>query len=157
MKIASIALSILAALLLIYVLAAPIGPAPGFVIGGTETPVPSTWPDTSDVHEIRLKVPGFLPRVVIIWVIDYQGTLYVVGSPESGWTQMIGDASEVAMRLGDNTYKLMATRTNVDLATILTAYGEKYIEDYPDIVSSFPSVEEAVDQVAVFKLTAPSS
>ena len=94
------------------------------------------------------------PRVVTIWVIEYTGDLYVVGSPDNGWTSRIGDRGKVAMRLGDNTYSLVATRTTVELEEIITAYAAKYIDDYPDIVNSFPSVEEAKGLAAVFRLTA---
>ncbi len=48
---------------------APIGPMPGVFIGGTQTATPAVWGNTSAEHEIRLKVPGTIPRVVIIWVI----------------------------------------------------------------------------------------
>ena len=153
-KIARIATPVLALLLVIYVVATPIGPVSGYFIGGTATEAPAAWPDTSDVHEILLKVPGFPPRVVTIWVIEYTGDLYVVGSPDNGWTSRIGDRGKVAMRLGDNTYSLVATRTTVELEEIITTYAAKYIDDYPDIVNSFPSVEEAKGQAAVFRLTA---
>lgn len=84
--------------------AAPVGPLPGFFIGGEPTAVPEHWPDTSNVDEIQLKVPGTLPRVVTMWVVDYEGDLHVVGSRESGWVRMIGQGAPVEMRLGDRTY-----------------------------------------------------
>ena len=132
--------------------AAPIGPMPGFIIGGQTTAAPGTWPDTSDVHEIKLKVPGTLPRVVIIWVIQQQGELHVVGSPESGWVKQLGNGGPVEMRLGDNTYALNAERLTANADPILTAYVDKYRPDYPDIVADFPSAEEAPGQFALFRL-----
>ena len=143
---------IIVVLLVVGVLLAPIGPVPGFFIGGSPADAPETWPDTSDVHEIRLKVPGTLPRVVIIWVIDYAGELYVVGSAESGWVKMIGLQSPVEMRLEGSTYPLTATRLEAGWEPMMAAYVDKYRPDYPDIVSGFPSPEEASGQIAVFKL-----
>ena len=104
MRILKIALAVLAALAVVVLLAAPIGPLPGVFIGGTATPPPATWEDTSGIDEIRLKAPGAIPRVVIIWVIDVGGELYVVGMKESGWTQRIGDGAPVEVRIGDATY-----------------------------------------------------
>lgn len=139
-------------LLAVIAYAAPIGPMPGFFIGGTETAVPERWPDTSDVHEIKLKVPGTLPRVVIIWVIQHQGELHVVGSPDSGWVKQLGNGGPVAMRLGDNTYALTAERLSAGAEPIITAYVDKYRPDYPDIVADFPPPEEAEGQFALFRL-----
>lgn len=134
-------------------LVAPVGPLPGFLIGGTPTPAPETWPDTSDVDEILLEVPGTLPRVVTIWVIEVASELYVTGYTESGWVQMLGDGGLVRMRLGDETYSLTATAVTDDATPILTAYMDKYRPDYPDIVAGFPSPEEARDSYAVFRLS----
>ncbi|MBM4206272.1 MAG: hypothetical protein FJ194_19380 [Gammaproteobacteria bacterium] len=70
MKVVKIVLYVLVALLIAGLILAPIGPVPGVFIGGTATNSPATWPDTSDVDEIRLGVNGTIPRVVIIWVVD---------------------------------------------------------------------------------------
>ena len=113
---------------------------------------PTQWPDTSATHEIKLKVPGTLPRVVIIWVVEQAGDLYVVGANDSVWVDMIGQSSPVEMRLGDNTYALTATLVASGWEPILTAYVDKYRPDYPDIVAGFPSPEEAQGTVAVFRL-----
>ena len=152
MKVLKIALPSLLALALIVALVAPIGPMPGIFIGGTLTEAPAQWADTSSVHEIKLKVPGTLPRVVIIWVIEYASELYVVGSKDSGWVTMIDAVSPVEMRLGDTTYALNASRVTEGWQPILEAYVEKYRADYPDIVAGFPSVDEAEELVAVFRL-----
>lgn len=143
-------------LIVVVTIAAPIGPLPGLFIGGTATEVPARWPDTSDVHEIRLKVPGTLPRVVIIWVIDHDGELHVVGAPGSGWVSMLGDGGPVQMRLGDETYDLTATRVTDGWQPVLQAYVDKYRPDYPDIVAGFPPMEEAEGQFALFRLEARS-
>ena len=150
-------LSAFLVLAVLFVFVAPIGPVPGFFIGGKETPVPNEWPDTSGVNEILLKVPGTPARVVVIWLIQVEGTIYVVGNADSGWVQRIGEQGPVSMRLEGNTYALQANRTTENLADIVTAYKDKYRPNYPDIVAGFPSLEEAKDGFAVFRLSAPAS
>ena len=131
---------------------APIGPLPGFFIGGTATATPERWPDTSEVDEILLEVQSTPPRVVTIWVVAYDGELHVVGAPDSGWVSRLGDGGPVRMRLGDNTYALNAERITDNWRAILGAYIEKYEADYPEIIAGFPSVEEAEGQFALFRL-----
>jgi hypothetical protein len=83
-KMLKIAALVVSLLVVILIGLAPIGPMPGVFIGGTQTATPAVWGNTSAEHEIRLKVPGTIPRVVIIWVIQYENDLYIVGSKESG-------------------------------------------------------------------------
>ncbi len=149
LKIVSIAIVVV---LIVIAVVAPIGPMPGFFIGGTATPPPATWPDTSDIDEITLKAPGMLPRVVIIWVVEHLGELYVVGANDSGWVSMLGQSAPVEMRLEDNTYTLQAKRVTEDWASVLNAYVEKYRPGYPEIINSFPPIEEAAGAIAVFQL-----
>lgn len=145
-----LAVLVLAGAVLIVIL--PIGPVPGFFIGGTPAEAPAEWEDTSGIHEIRLKVGGAIPRVVIIWLIKYDQEIHIVGARESGWVKMIGDGSPVEMRLGDNTYSLNAEPAIDDILQVLTAYGDKYRPDYPDIVASFGEPEDFVGGTRVFKL-----
>lgn len=152
MKIVKLIVAAAVALAVIAALAAPIGPLPGFFIGGTATPAPAQWPDTSDVDEILLKVPGTPPRVVTIWVIDHDGALHVVGAPDSGWVERIGDGAPVQMRIDDRTYDLTARRIKDGWQPVLEAYVAKYRDDYPDIIAGFPPLEEAEGQFALFRL-----
>lgn len=145
-------IAFVAAILATLVFVTPIGPMPGFFIGGQPTPVPKAWPDTSKVDEILLKVPGTLPRVVIIWVVQVDSALYVVGSRSSGWVQRIADGANVEMRLSGNTYALAAVPIRQELERVVNAYKNKYRADYPDIVAGFPTLEEAGDQFGVFRL-----
>ena len=145
-------IAFVAAMLATLVFVTPIGPMPGFFIGGQPTPVPKAWPDTSKVDEILLKVPGILPRVVIIWVVQFDSALYVVGSRSSGWVQRIADGANVEMRLSGNTYALAAVPIRQELERVVDAYKNKYRADYPDIVAGFPTLEEAGDQFGVFRL-----
>ena len=152
MKILKIASGLVLVVAVVIAIAAPIGPLPGFFIGGEQSAAPAKWPDTSAVHEIQLKVPGTLPRVVTIWVVDHEGELYVVGSRGSGWVKMIGQGAPVEMRLEGRTYALKAVPVTEGWEAVLEAYVEKYRPDYPEIVADFPPVDEARDQVAVFRL-----
>ena len=145
-------IAFVAAMLATLVFVTPIGPMPGFFIGGQPTPVPKAWPDNSKVDEILLKVPGILPRVVIIWVVQVDSALYVVGSRSSGWVQRIADGANVEMRLSGNTYALAAVPIRQELERVVNAYKSKYRADYPDIVAGFPTLEEAGDQFGVFRL-----
>jgi hypothetical protein len=152
MKILRIVALVLLAVGVVVAIVAPIGPLPGFFIGGEPTPAPASWPDTSEVHEIDLKVPGTLPRVVTIWVVEHDGELHVVGSGESGWVRMIGGGAPVEMRLEGHTYALQAEPVAEGKELVLQAYVDKYRPDYPDIVASFPTASEASTGVAVFRL-----
>ena len=147
-------IAFVASMLATLVFVTPIGPMPGFFIGGQPTPVPKAWPDTSKVDEILLKVPGILPRVVIIWVVQVDSALYVVGSRSSGWVQRIADGANVEMRLSGNTYALAAVPIRQELERVVNAYKNKYRADYPDIVAGFPTLEEAGDQFGVYRLDA---
>ncbi len=153
MKFVKYGVSALVIILVVVALIAPIGPLPGFMIGGTETTAPDNWQDTSQLHEVRLQVAGTLPRTVIIWVIEYAGELYVVGSSESGWVKMIGGGSSVKLRIEDATYALTASPVATGWEPIMQAYVEKYEPDYPEIIAGFPDIEEAKGLISVFKLS----
>jgi len=152
MKILKRSLIVVVVVLAALIVVAPIGPLPGVFIGGKETAPPATWPDTSTTHEIKLRVPGTPPRVVIVWVIDHGGDLHVVGAKDSGWVSMLGAGGPVEMRLGDSTYPVRASRVTEGWQDVLSAYVEKYRPDYPDIIAGFPSLEEAEGTVAVYRL-----
>lgn len=152
MKILKTSVIVAVVLLALLIVIAPVGPLPGVFIGGTKTAVPETWPDTSKTHEIRLSVPGTLPRVVIVWVVEHAGELHVVGASNSGWVSMLGAGGPIEMRLGDDTYALRASRVTDGWQDVLNAYVEKYRPDYPDIVAGFPSLDEAEGTVAVYRL-----
>ena len=87
-----------------------------------------------------------------IWVIQYDSELYVTGYNKSGWVRKLGKGGPVKMRLGDNTYPLIATAVKNNAQAVLTAYMDKYRPDYPDIVAGFPTSEEASDSFTLFKL-----
>jgi hypothetical protein len=153
MKALKIAVPILAILGVLLVWMLPIGPAAGIFIGGSDSTAPDTWPDTSSVHEIKLKVAGnILPSVVNIWLAQVENSLYIVGATDSGWVSKLGTGSPVQMRMANDTYTLQARLVTTGWQPILEAYQDKYRPDYPDIVNGFPTIEEAATSIAVFKL-----
>ena len=137
---------------LIVALVAPIGPLPGFFIGGTLTEPPAEWGKIAEAHEIELKAPGTLPRVVLIWMAEHGGDLHVLGAKNSGWVTRIGDNAPVEVRIGASTYALQASSTTQGWQPVLDAYIAKYTTDYPEIVASMASSAEAADTYAVFRL-----
>ncbi len=143
---------ILIVLLVAFVFVTPVGPVPGFLIGGAPTEAPVSWGDTSDIHEIKLEVPGLLPRVVIIWVVQAAGELHIVGARDSGWVTMLKEGGPVRMRMRDSTYSLKANLVNTDREPVMEAYVAKYRPDYPEIVNGFPSLEDAAGSFSVFRL-----
>ncbi len=153
MKVMKITALILLAGLILLAWIAPLGPMPGIFIGGTSSDLPESWDNTSDIHEIKLEVQGMLPRVVIIWVVQVDGDLHVVGSNTSGWVQMLDQGGSVRIRMGDKTYSLVANRVKTGWEPILEAYMNKYRADYPEIIEGFPALEEAALTTSVYRLS----
>ncbi len=154
MKALKISVVVLAVLLAAFVAMAPVGPVPGFFIGGEAAEMPDRWGDTSSVHEVLLKVEGgVLPRVVTIWMVQVEGDLYALGSAESGWISALGSGGPVLLRIQDRTYALNARRLADGWQPILAAYLDKYRPHYPEIVASIESGEESAGGVAVYRLT----
>ena len=156
MKILKVVALSLIVVIAIVVWAAPLGPLPGVFIGGTQSSLPATWGDTRQIHEIKLAVgEGVIPRVVIVWVVQVDGDLHVVGAKESGWTTALGNGGPVRMRMGDKTYSMQASLLSTGWQPILETYIAKYQADYPDIVQGFPDIAEAAGSTSVFRLTGP--
>ncbi len=152
-KILKIAVPTLILIIIIIAWLAPIGPLPGFIIGGAATDTPADWGDTSKTDEITLEVQGDIPRVVTVWVVQVDGDLHVVGSKESGWVNKLGRGGAVRLRMGANTYSLNASLITDGWEPILAAYVNKYRPNYADIVDSFPPLEEAAATTSVFRLS----
>jgi len=131
---------------------APIAMMPGFFIGGSTTPAPSSWEDTGAIDEVRLKVGGLIPRVVIIWVVQVEGELYVTGAKDSGWVTRLGDGGEAELRIGDNTYPVVAERQSENLDKLINAWYDKYRPNYPDIVGAMSEASTEPRSYAIFKL-----
>lgn len=140
-------------IIVLFVVLAPIGPLPGFFIRGTAAAVPAQWQDTSGLHEVQLRIGGGVPRVVIIWVVQVDNELYVVGANDSGWVSKLGDGGPVSLRIEGSTYELNATRLSSGQLPVVEAYQEKYRADYPDIVGGMGSADNMIAGAAVFRLS----
>ncbi|MEQ8691313.1 MAG: hypothetical protein RIC89_10815 [Pseudomonadales bacterium] len=157
MKFLKIGAAILLVGVVVAALLAPIGPMPGFLIGGEPTAVPASWGDTHSVHEIQLQVGnGPIGRTVIIWTVQQDGDLFVVGDPRRGWASGIGEGSPVRLLLQGKLYELQATPITQGKIEVLRAWLAKYAPDYPEIVEGFGAPEEGAKMAAVFRLTARS-
>ena len=139
MKILKIGFSLILVGLVALVVRLPIATTPGFFIGGSASAAPTNWGNTSSIHEIKLRVPGIIPRVVIIWFVEIDNDLYTVGETNSGWVSMLSEGGPVQLRLQDSTYPLQARLVNSSKDEILMAWQGKYQKDYPNFFSSSQS------------------
>ena len=152
MKVLRISLALIAALFIFLAVRLPIATTPGFFIGGDPEISPDTWIETSSIHEIKLRVSAMIPRVVIIWFVEIENDLYVIGETESGWVTMLGDGGRVHVRLGDKTHPLQASVIDSGIANIIQAWEEKYLNDYPEFFNTSAS-EDFLESVSVYKLS----
>ena len=152
MKVWKIGVSLVAVVLLALVVRLPIATTPGFFIGGSASSAPVTWADTSSTHEIKLRVEGTIPRVVIIWFVEIDNELYIVGETDSGWVSMLGNSGLVQMRLEDSTYPLQADVVTSGEEEILQKWLGKYEADYPEFVNTSAS-EEFLEYSSIYKLS----
>jgi hypothetical protein len=134
-------------------IAAPIGPMPGIRLGGNPASVPAQWSSVTLPDEVRLATSsGMLPHVVIIWVVESDNRLYVIGAPDSVWVEGATRSSDVRLRIGDNTYEMRATRVESGRREISQMYIDRYKDKYPEIIDSFPPIEEFSQGAALFEL-----
>ena len=152
MKVWKIGVILVAAVLFALVVRMPIATTPGFFIGGSASSAPVTWADTSSTHEIKLRVEGTIPRVVIIWFVEIDNELYIVGETDSGWVSMLGNSGLVQMRLEDSTYPLQADVVTSGEEEILQKWLGKYAADYPEFVNTSAS-EEFLEYSSIYKLS----
>ena len=152
MKAWKIAVTLAAAFLIALAVRLPIATTPGFFIGGNASSAPALWPDTSSIHEIRLRVEGAIPRVVIIWFVAIDNELYVVGETDSGWVSILENDDLVQMRLQDSTYSLQANIVNSGEEEILQEWLVKYEADYPEFVNTSAS-EDFLEYSSIYRLS----
>ena len=152
MKVWKIGLSFVAVVLIALVVRIPIATTPGFFIGGSASSAPATWADTSSIHEIKLRVEGTIPRVVIIWFVAIDNELYIVGETDSGWVSMLGYGGLVQMRLEDSTYHLQANIVNSGEEEILQGWLGKYEAGYPEFVNGSAS-EDFLEYSSIYRLS----
>ena len=148
-----VVLAALLALLVMYLL--PIGVVPGFFIGGTEQQIPSEWEDTSGIDEVRLRAGDLIPRVVIIWIVQVNGELYVSGGKDSGWVSRLLKNADAQLRIGDSTYAVTAERQTQNLDELMSAWYDKYQPNYPEIVGQMRAASSTPRPYEVFRLARP--
>lgn len=143
----------LVALLIIVALTAPLGPMPGIRLGGSPATAPLHFAQEDLPEEVRLATyDGMLPYVVIIWVVESDGRLYVIGAPESTWVARATRAPDVRLRIGDNAYDMRARRLEPGRQEIFQRYIDRYQDGYPEIIASFPPLAEFAQGAAAFEL-----
>ena len=133
---------------------APIGPMPGVRLGGNHASPPDQWSSVSLPEEVRLATSGTLPYVVIIWVVESDNRLYVIGAPDSTWVERATQTSDVRLRIDDNAYDMRATRLEPGRQDVFQMYIDRYKGNYPDIIAGFPPLEQFAAGAALFELTA---
>ncbi len=134
-------------------LAAPIGPMPGIRLGGNLASPPAQWSSVTLPEEVRLATfAGILPHVVIICVVESDNRLYVIGAPDSTWVEGATRSPDVRLRIGDNAYGMRATRIEPGRQDIFQMYIDRYKDNYPKIIATFPPVEEFSQGDALFEL-----
>ena len=148
-----VVLAALLALLVMYLL--PIGVVPGFFIGGTEQQAPEKWEDTSGIDEVRLRAGDLIPRVVIIWIVQVNGELYVSGGKDSGWVSRLLKNTDAQLRIGDSTYAVTAERQTQNLDELMSAWYDKYQPNYPEIVGQMRAASVNPRPYEVFRLARP--
>ena len=135
-------------------LAAPIGRLPGVRLGGSLTNPPAEWSSVTLPEEVLLATSAsLLPHVVIIWVVESDNRLYVIGAPDSIWVEGATQSPDVRLRMGDNAYDMRATRIQSGRQDIFQMYVDRYKEKYPEIIASFPPIEEFSQGGALFELS----
>ena len=156
MKKLKVGLGSLFTLLVVAACAAPIGPVPGFLIGGSLANVPDTWGNTLPIHEFQLQVGnGPIGRTVLIWTVQMDGDLYVLGQKDSRWTQAIGPSGPVRLSMDGSLYELTATAVEggSTKSAVTGAWLRKYEPHYPDLVAGFGTPAEGARKSTIFRLT----
>ena len=137
-------------------LAAPIGPMPGFRLGGDSATPPAEWSSVALPEEVRLATyASALPHVVIIWVVESNNRLYLVGAPDSTWVEGATQSADVRLRIGNEAYDMRAARLETGRRDIVQKYIDRYKDNYPDIIAGFPPIEEFSQGAAIFELVRP--
>ena len=90
--------------------------------------------------------------MVIIWFVEIDNDLYIVGETDSGWVSILGNGGPVHMRLEDSTYPLQATIVNSSEEQILQAWQTKYETDYPEFFASSAS-DDFLEYSSVYRLS----
>ena len=144
-------LGIIAALIVVMLLAGPLGPLPGLFIGGEEQTPPDVWVAAELPDTVQAKPASY--GAVNLWIIEDNNNLYLFGEGDSWWVGALRHQPAMKLRLSNATYNLHARELDQPDPRLYDKYVARYAEDYPDIVSELPSPEDAIAHGAVFELT----
>lgn len=102
----------------------------GGELAGTEQPVPSSWKFAEDVDTVQIETRPDDPYSVNVWGVGVDRSFYVAASDaaDAAWARAIEAEPRVRLRIGDDIYRLFATRTDdpAELADVIDAYVDKY-------------------------------
>jgi len=134
----------------------PVSFVPGVRLGGTEVATPDSWDAVEVPEEVRLRADGgWLPRVVNIWAVKANDSLYVSGSKGSGWVERLLATPEMQLRIGDSVYALRATpiEAGEERVSVIRAYLAKYREQILEFTDGEePDPEQNDPSRVVFRL-----
>ena len=103
---------------------------PGGELTGGEQPMPSSWAFTRDFDTVQIETRPGDPYSVNVWGVGVDRRFYVAASDadDAAWARAIEAEPLVRLRIGDNVYPLLATRTDDprELAEVIDAYVDKY-------------------------------
>lgn len=101
----------------------------GGELSGTERSMPADWGFTRDFNTIQLETRPSNPYSVNVWGVAVNRHFYVASDGgESRWARAIEAEPRVRLRIGDDIYRLAATRARDpgELEDVIDAYIEKY-------------------------------
>ena len=102
----------------------------GGKLSGTERPMPSSWEFTKDVDTVQIETRPADPYSVNVWGVHVDRSFYVAASDagDAAWARAIEAEPRVRLRVGDDLYPLLATRTEdpAELDRVVDAYIVKY-------------------------------
>lgn len=102
----------------------------GGELAGDEQPTPSSWEFTDDYDTVQIETRPSDPYSVNVWGVGVDGSFYVAASDagDAAWARAIEAEPRVRLRIGDEIYRLIATRTNEpnELTEVIDAYVDKY-------------------------------
>ena len=102
----------------------------GGELAGTERPVPPSWEFTKDFNTVQIETRPIDPYSVNVWGVNVGRSFYVAASDASdaAWARAIETEPRVRLRVGDDIYPLLATRTEdpTELDDVIDAYIVKY-------------------------------
>ena len=102
----------------------------GGELAGTERPMPPSWDFTEEFTTVQIETRPGDPYSVNLWGVGVDGSFYVAASDadDAAWARAIEDEPRVRLRVGDEIYPLLATRTvdPTELDNVIDAFVDKY-------------------------------